>query len=161
MKLPLFLLPFDHGRKAYAYLYDLVFEPGSKAYSQTYAKGLTEWKTERDPRMRRIKWCLNILHSQEELEEMVLDRLKSYDLGDIPAQPMEASGGSVAEHDADLCDVVIFSDLNISYGERIGVGRFDDLDEAENLANGQERSTSPYSDGHGGYYVVYDPDLSD
>jgi hypothetical protein len=161
MSLPLFLLPADQERKAYAYLYDLVFEPGSKTYAQTYAKELTEWKTEREPRMRRIKWCLNILHSQEELEEMVLDRLNAYDLSDIPSHPTEASGGSVSEHDADLCDVLLFSELNISPGERFGIGHFDDREDAVAFANGQARSTAPYSDGRGGWYVGFDPDLSD
>lgn len=158
MILPHFLMPPDQVRRAYAHLFDLVHEPGSRAYARGYAKGLTEWQAEREPRMRRLKWCLAHIHTQEELEEMVLARLGEYGLDDIPPHPMEASGAY--EKDADLCDVIIFSDLNLSYGERMGIEHFDSAAEAKEFADGHERSVG-YSDGEGGWIVVYDVDPSD
>lgn len=158
MILPQFLLPPEQDRRAYAHLLGLVRAPGSKAFARSYAEGLVEWQSEREPRMRRTKWCLAHLHTVDELEEMVMTRLADYGLDDLPAQPTEANGAY--EKDADACDVLLYSELNLSYGERMGVERYSDREAAKDAAADHERSTV-YSDGDGGYYVVYDADPRD
>jgi hypothetical protein len=147
-------------------LYDLVGDGGLDAFAASYADEVLRWKSEKNQRMRRFKWCLATLHTREELEGMVRQRLSAFELGVDAGEATAFSGaaGSVEHTTAGLCDMILFGELNLSWGEDMDVGHFGTLAEATAYANELNEqgidNTGPYGS-NGDYYVVSDPHPED
>lgn len=163
MKIKAMRLSHEFDRAARDRLYDLVSELGIDAFVDQYVDSIYEWKSEKDRRMRRFKWALSVIHTRDELLEICRERLGFFRLNADQFEPLVAAGESIDIHDADVCDTILFGELNLAWGEEMGVADFDSRAEAEafgeSLSARGLRWTSYGEDGT--YYVVWDNDPSD
>lgn len=159
MKLPPFLFPVDQDRTLKGHLTSLVMGKGTEGFAMSFTASIFEWKEEDDRRMRRLKWCLSHLHTREEIFDMVVEKLRQYDLHDVPTQPMRFYFGRSFEQEADSCDMIIYGRLNLSYGERFCTDHYDSVEDAVRAGQGLGHELwEVYGSGDGGADLVYDAD---
>jgi len=143
------------------WLYDQVSANGTEIFIERQVRLIRAWKREKREYLKRFKWCLSTLHTDQELAELTLLLLDFFDITKFDSHIASIMGKSVEEREASLCDMLLFGELNLSWGEAMGVGHFDNAGERNAFADGLGHDRHVSYGGDGNYYVVYDADLSD
>ncbi len=124
----------ENDRKVRDLLYDKLTLHGLDTYTDQIYKRIVNWKGEKQSRIKRLFWCLSVLHTENELKQMIKNRIGFFNIEGFN-QEIIIDGNSVDHHEANWCDVFLFPTLNLSYGEEFDIYHFDTREEAWAFGN--------------------------